>query len=98
VNNPHHGPLSASVSPNPMNPTGMLAFHTGVPGPVTVTMFDPQGRVVRTLADVPWMEAGDHQVRIDAHDGSGRPLASGIYFYRVRDAHRAVSGRIVILK
>src|SRR6185369_924132 len=92
------GPPTASVSPNPLNPSGVLRFETRRSGHVTVKMFDPQGRLVRTLADLPLVAAGTHEIWIDARDERGHPLASGLYFYRVQVADGAVTGRIAILK
>ncbi|HZI89888.1 MAG TPA: T9SS type A sorting domain-containing protein, partial [Candidatus Polarisedimenticolia bacterium] len=92
------GQLAGSVSPNPLNPSGVLTFATRKTGPATVKMFDLHGRLVRNLADSPLMIAGVHEIRIDARDGRGRGLASGLYFYRIQDADGSFTGRITVLK
>ena len=42
--------------------------------------------------------AGYHDVPIDGKDRGGRPLASGIYFYRIDATEGSTSGRMAILK
>jgi hypothetical protein len=53
VIHPPAAPLSASVTPNPLNPAGVLTFETSRPGPVRVTIFDVRGRKIRVLMDAP---------------------------------------------
>ncbi len=98
VINPGGGHNAASVAPNPLNPLGVLAFTTVNPGRVRVTMFDLQGRLVRTLLETPHLPAGEHEVRIDGRGERGEVLPSGVYFYRVGSPDGSVTGRFAILK
>ena len=75
--------LAASISPNPLNPQAKLTFSTTKPGAVRVQMFDPQGRLVRTITDETSVQAGYHDYTIDGHTATGSKLASGVYFVRV---------------
>lgn len=90
--------LTASVSPNPLNPAGVLSFKTSLPGAVTIAMFDPAGRLVRTILTEPFLAAGYHDAAIDGRRSDGARLPSGVYFYRIDTAEGAAIGRIVILK
>jgi hypothetical protein len=92
------GRRAASVAPNPLNPSGMLSFSTAKPGRVRVTMFDLQGRLVRTLMEARLAPAGRHEVRIDGRGLRGEVLPSGVYFYQVYSPDGTVSGRFAILK
>jgi hypothetical protein len=85
------------VSPNPLNPSGVLMFRTERPGPVDVRVFDVQGRLVRTIA-IPLASSGDHEVGIDGRDTWGNPMASGVYFYSLRTADGIARGRFAVLK
>ena len=67
-----HGPSSASVWPNPMNPSGALRFATDVAGQVDVRVFQLSGRLVRTLLSRR-LEPGEHEVRIDGRDDEVGP-------------------------
>ncbi|MEP0548657.1 MAG: choice-of-anchor V domain-containing protein [Rhodothermales bacterium] len=74
-------PLAArieSVYPNPFVESAQVAYTLVQAGPVTVTLYDGVGRVVRVLEDGA-RGAGDHTARVEA---SG--LAAGVYFVEVR--------------
>ena len=90
--------LAASLSPNPLNPGGILRLTTSRDGFVRVRMFDLQGRVVRVLEDRAMVPAGAHDVRIDGRNTSGQTLASGVYFYEVETVEGSLRGRITVLK
>ncbi|HLQ67619.1 MAG TPA: T9SS type A sorting domain-containing protein, partial [Candidatus Limnocylindrales bacterium] len=92
------GEVAASVSPNPLNPTGTIAFYTPKPGPLRVTLYDVTGRLVRTLVDAQNAASGDHELRIDGTGLGGRPLSSGVYFYRVETSAGIATGRFAVLK
>jgi len=77
------GVLAASISPNPLNPRAKLSFATTKPGAIRVQMFDPQGRLVKTIADERSSLAGYHDFTIDGRSGTGGKLASGVYFVKV---------------
>ena len=94
----HSKPLAARVTPNPLNPSGVLAFRTSSDGYVRVRMFDLNGRLVRTLADIPLVVAGDQEVRIDGRGARGETLATGAYFYVIETPEGKTRGRIMILK
>jgi hypothetical protein len=98
VINPRGLPLSASVVPNPLNPSGVLTFHTSRPGPVRVRIFDPQGRLVRVVMDTTTLPMGTHALPVDGRGNGGEVLASGIYFYWIEANEGKVVGRVTILK
>jgi hypothetical protein len=81
--------------PNPFNPATTINFDLPAPAHVRLDIFNILGQRVRTLLDRA-MPAGTHAVRWDGRDGDGRPVASGVYFYRL-DAGRDVAKRKMIL-
>jgi len=89
------GPIEASVYPNPFNPAATLTFHTRIPGPVTVSVFDLTGRRVYTLLDRAILPVGYHDIAVD---GSRARLASGVYFYRIDAPGMVARGRFAIAK
>ena len=91
-------PLAATVTPNPLNPSGVLSFRTSRDGYVRVRMFDLGGRLVRVLADRPLATAGDQEIRIDGRGAHGETLATGAYFFVVETPEGKTRGRIMILK
>lgn len=91
-------PMTASVAPNPLNPSGVLRFVTTIRGPLHVALFDTQGRRVRTLVETKDAPAGAQRIAIDGRTDSGSALASGIYFFRIEAAEGSTRGRVTILK
>ncbi len=86
-------------SPNPFNPSTTLGFSVpeGYEGEVSLQVFDLRGRLVRTLSEGP-REPGHHLVFWDGSDQQGHPLASGIYFYRLRAGDFAQTRKMVLMK
>ena len=83
--------------PNPFNPATTLGFHVDRDGPVTLRVYDLQGRLVRTLVDGP-LPAGRHQTRWDGRDRAGRTVPAGVYLARLDDGWRWRGRQLVLLK
>ena len=71
--------------PNPFNPETWIPYHLAKPTEVTITIYNINGHVVRTLV-LGHQPAGVYQNRSRAAywDGKnvfGEPVASGVYFY-----------------
>jgi len=84
--------------PNPFNPMTNIDFALAIGGRVTLGVYTVDGRFVRTLVSED-RAAGHHTANWNGLDQSGRPVASGTYFYRLQ-APEGVSqtGRMVLLK
>jgi len=89
---------SPSVTPNPFNPRSVLKFTTSTRGKVLVRVFGAGGQLLRTLFDESDVRPGEHSLAIDGMDGLGRPLGSGVYFYRIEDPEGLKQGRFIILR
>ena len=79
---PAHDGSLAPNEPNPFNPSTTIRFRLEVGGPVQLAIYDTSGRHVRTLVDQS-TPAGDHEVRWDGRDDTGRQVPSGVYVYRL---------------
>ncbi len=69
--------------PSPFRQETTLLFDVVRAGPVTLSILDLEGRVVRHLLRGE-MPGGRHRVIWDGTDGGGRPVPSGLYFYRLK--------------
>jgi hypothetical protein len=81
------------ATPWPTPSVGGTTFRFGLPrtGPVTLTLFDQQGRRVRELIRGV-QTAGEHRVSWDGCDALGVRVASGLYFARLEhDGQRLVT-------
>jgi hypothetical protein len=83
--------------PNPFNPQTTIAFELTIPGRVKLEVFDVSGGLVTTLVDDD-MEAGPHNVSWQGRDRSGRPVSSGVYFYRLSAPGITRSGKMTLAK
>ncbi len=93
---PHMTRLHAPV-PNPFNPAVQVRFELAHEGRMRLAVYDLQGRLVRSLVDGPG-SAGPGSVRWDGRDGRGRPVASGLYFFRLDAAGAKRTTKAVLLR
>jgi hypothetical protein len=78
--------------PNPFNLLTTISFSLPDNAHVTLTVYDPLGRLVTTLVSGHRI-AGHHQVTFDAGD-----LPSGIYFYRLEAGDYTAVNKMVLMK
>jgi hypothetical protein len=67
------------ATPNPFRPGTRIPYTLTVKGPMTLRIFDVQGRVVRTLAEG-MRDPGEYAASWDGTAEDGRRMSSGIYF------------------
>ncbi|HEU4928332.1 MAG TPA: FlgD immunoglobulin-like domain containing protein, partial [Candidatus Krumholzibacteria bacterium] len=94
-------PVSAlTVLPNHPNPfTERTELSVGLPSKadIRVEMFDVAGRRVRAIS-LEQRAAGWQRVPFDGRDDRGRPLPSGVYFYRVHAGGESAAHKMVIAR
>lgn len=83
--------------PNPFNPLTNIAFELKEASDVRLEIFNVQGRKVKTL--ISWqLASGSHSVVWDGTDSGNKPVASGVYFYRLETGKGAAIKKCVLLK
>jgi len=87
----------APAFPNPFNPSTNVKFAVPRPARVVVRVYDPAGRLVRTLvaADLP---AAEHVVVWDGRDQAGRTAASGTYYCRMTTEGFSAVRKLTLVK
>jgi flagellar hook capping protein FlgD len=75
-----------------------IVFDLPVAQSVTLELFDPLGRAVRTLAARRLLDAGTHSFDWDGADVSGIRLPRGVYLVRVTTGTQSVSGKVLLLE
>lgn len=100
--------LRTYAMPNPAR--GGVEIHyelgAGAWAAPEIAIYDPTGRLVRTLAPgTPGNSGasgtsgmGERRVTWDGTDDDGRPVEEGVYFYRVRLGREIVSRHLVMLR
>ncbi len=71
------------AAPNPFNPRTVLSFDLERKADVTLRVFDVRGRLVQTVLDDEQLSAGRHSRVWNGTDAAGRPVAAGVYLYRL---------------
>lgn len=89
--------LNSSAAPNPFNPRTVIRFELPDEAAISLVIFNGRGERVRSL----WngvLPRGPQAQKWDGRDDRGRPVSSGVYFYRlvVRDA--VETRRLVLLR
>ena len=84
--------------PNPFAGETTLSFDLPRAGAVSVSLYDLQGRLVRTLLDGAPLASGSRELVWDGRDDSGRSTANGVYLCRVQTEEGAQTARLVLLK
>jgi hypothetical protein len=90
--------LQVAASPNPFNARVSVACRLSADQRVSVSVHDLGGRLVRRLVDDERRTGGVHEFSWDGADGRGRPVASGIYFVRVRGDVERGHATVVLVK
>lgn len=83
--------------PNPFAGYTTMDYRLATRGRATLEVFDLLGRRIRVLADADHT-AGAHTAVWDGRDGSGRPVASGVYLARLRAAGASATRRVTVLR
>lgn len=85
--------------PNPFNATTRISYDlpVGVQS-LKLVIFDVTGRPIRTLVAQIMPAAGMHSVYWDGTDDLARPVASGLYFYRLQTDRCTMMRRMILIK
>lgn len=94
---PEIGKIVLSNHPNPFNPSTTISYNLPVNGPVRLEVYNARGQKVSTLVNSV-QNSGDHTVLFDGTDSTGRPLGSGVYFYRLESCGKKAVSKMLMLK
>ena len=86
-----------AVVPNPSRGECEFRFSSVPRGaPLALELYDPTGRLVRTLDAGPGGPKPSDVLRWNGRDEAGREVSSGVYFYRTRDGR--TQGKVLVLR
>jgi len=83
--------------PMPMRGTARIPFQVAQAGPVSLTVVDASGRVVRALVRGE-RAPGRYNVTWDRSDNSGRRMPEGVYFLRFEAGVRRDVQKLVVMR
>jgi flagellar hook assembly protein FlgD len=84
--------------PNPFNPVTVIPYELSAAGAVSLRIYSVQGRLVRSLFDGHVHAAGRHAARWDGRDARGRPVGSGVYFYRMEAEGKIATRSMIVVR
>jgi flagellar hook assembly protein FlgD len=84
-------------TPNPFASATNIRFAIPDAKPVTLKIYNVEGRLVRDLIDRT-MPAGRHEVTWDGRDATGARVTSGVYFYKFAAGTFTAERKMVVLQ
>lgn len=85
------------ISPNPFNPDTIIYCNLPEAAETEINIYNLKGQLVKHLAKEQ-LSAGKHRFAWDGRDTNQRPVASGVYFFRVSALGRSSIHKAVLLK
>lgn len=88
--------------PNPFNPETWIPYELATDTNVKITIYNAQGRVVRTLSlgqqSAGYYTAREQAAHWDGRNTLGEQVANGVYFYQLETDEMSALRKLVILK
>ena len=95
--NKNEGTLPTFAAPNPFNPNTTITYTVQEDGPVSVKVYNTQGRLIRTLYEGQSAK-GTHQIVWDGRNSAGEIVSSGLYLYKVNADGKIYTERMTLMK
>ena len=92
-----NSPQLQQNAPNPFNSQTILSYFLHTPGPARLEVFALTGQRVAILRQGP-QKAGYHRLHWNGRDDAGRPVASGMYLYRLETAKGALTRKLMLIR
>jgi flagellar hook capping protein FlgD len=95
-------PIGQSITleltgPNPFNPSTTIAYSSSAPGLANLSVYDISGRLVKTLVD-DRIGAGQKTAEWNGKDLTGKRVASGTYFLRLKTDQGVRTTKVMLAK
>ncbi|HMA77375.1 MAG TPA: T9SS type A sorting domain-containing protein [Candidatus Krumholzibacteriaceae bacterium] len=83
--------------PNPFNPSTTIRFFIPDKRRVTLDIFDVRGRKINTLIDE-IKTADRYRAEWDGRNSRGKPVSSGVYYYRLSAGKKVITKKLVLMR
>ncbi len=81
--------------PNPFNPSTIIEYYLPAECRVTVELYDISGKLIARLVNRE-QDRGLHETEWHGADAQGNPVASGVYFCKLKAGKETISRKIVL--
>lgn len=82
-------------APNPFSRFTQIHYSIANSGPASLKIYNVTGQLVRTLVDGAG-QPGSYSATWDGRSQSGRPVSSGIYYYRLNSGSQSLTRKLVL--
>lgn len=83
--------------PNPFNPQTTISYTVKDNSPVSIEIFNVKGQLVRSLVNNV-KESGDHTAVWNGIDNNGRPVSSGVYYFKMNAGKYSSTKKMIMMK
>ena len=83
--------------PNPFNPETTIRYSVKEPSSIRIEIYNSKGQRVRTLVNET-QPTGWYNVVFNGKDDQGKPVASGIYFYRMSAGSYTSTRKMILMQ
>ena len=83
--------------PNPFNPETRISFSLETEGHVSIDIYNIKGQKVKSLVNDN-LKQGNHSLVWKGRDSQGRPVASGMYFYKMKAGSYSHTEKMLLIK
>ncbi|MDZ7860772.1 MAG: T9SS type A sorting domain-containing protein [Candidatus Krumholzibacteriota bacterium] len=83
--------------PNPFNPSTTIKFFIPDKRRVTLDIFDVRGRKINTLIDE-IKPADRYRTEWNGRNFRGKPVSSGVYYYRLAAGKKVITRKLVLMR
>jgi len=83
--------------PNPFNPSTSISFSVKSKMPVNLEIYNILGQKVKTLVNG-IVDEGSHSVSWNGRDNNNRPVASGVYFFKMKAGKYTNTKKMIMMK
>jgi hypothetical protein len=91
-------PFALGNAPNPFRDATSFSFTLAEPGAVSLEIFDPRGRLVRTLASGAYHGAGQKTLSWNGRDARGNRVPAGVYLARIKSGQSWEARKVQLLR
>ena len=90
-------PVLEQNYPNPFNSETQITFSLPRDAAVALELYNLTGQKVATLLEGT-RSAGNHSLHWNGRDDTGKPLASGVYIYRLLAGETTITRKLLLLR
>lgn len=92
------GPVtSVTCCPNPFTDMTTISFSVTGTDPISISVYNITGQLVKTIVDSKCFSPGDHTVQWNGFDRNGSAVVPGVYLYHLSTGGSILTNRMVMV-